>query len=174
MIVVMVLWVYKSLDNRLPMSKRKAPYDHEDLVQKMKKLRTHRGAQKRSRDETHARTNKRACLALDDAGEDDVRAHRHALHQDLTQALRPRKQIVDLQEQLRQAEEKLSSYRQYLVDIQLRFFHVSNQLRTSQQSNAELRDQVRALSASQQQAQLRWLRCGSHVHFLKNTAIPAL
>ena len=72
---------------------------------------------------------------------------------------------------LREAEEKLEVFRKYLTDIQLKFFHMATELRECRQEKEHLQTKYDALRRSVQDAQISWLRCGSHIKYLKSTAI---
>lgn len=139
------------------MSKRK--YDQDDIINSMKKLRTDTPRGQKRRLEADVVSNKR-------------RLTWHPTYMnELKQRLVQQEQKVDLQMQIHEAERKLQIFRDYLSDIQLKFFHMNRELQTCRQDREHLQTQYDALRRTVQDTQLSWIRCGSHVKFLTSSAI---
>ena len=138
------------------MSKRK--YDHEKMIESMKKLRTNPRGQKRRLEEDVVPNKRRLTW-------------RPAYMNELKQRLSQQQTKVDLQTQVYDAERKLQVFRDYFVDIQLKFFHMTRELRSCRQEKEQVQLKYDALRRTFQDAQVSWLRCGSHVRFLKSTSI---
>lgn len=157
------------------MSKKKRKYDQsmDDLAQHLKRLRPIEPEQRPKRKrEDEVEANKRRRVPVPD---DELRRRldrlRVRVQEELMGALPQRKRLVDMQTKLHDAQHKLQSFRNYFVQLQLKFFHMTNELRACKRDKDHLQTRYDVLQHQQQSAQLQWLRCGSHVSFLKQQAI---
>lgn len=141
------------------MSKRKYVCDH-DMEENIKKMRTlplsHR--HKRPLIEADVMPNKRQRVGP-------------AYVPELKQRLVQQRAKVELQTRVHEAERKLQVFRNYFVDIQLKFFHLTNELRACREAKEHVQHEYDTLRRTVQNAQVSWLRCGSHVEYLKSMPI---
>jgi chromosome segregation ATPase len=126
---------------------------------------------KRKREDEAEATKRRRVPVPDDELRRRLDRARERVLRELEGALSQRKRLVDTQAKLHEAQKKLQCFRNYFSQLQLKFFHMSNDLRACKRDKEHLKTRHEALCRQQQSAQLRWLRCGSHVSFLKHHAI---